>query len=522
MLIGDIITYNAERYPQKLALVEEGQKLTYRELEERSNQLSRVLASRGLGSGHRVAVIEDTNINCIVASLGIIKTGAVLISINNLYGPKEIMKVLADCEPSALIMGPDHQEKVAQIKDHLPGVKHYFCFGDCGYGLNLTEEMSGMSGDAMSLAVSENQTFMILYTAGTTGEPKGAIYTHAAFWQNLLLTIIDTHGQSYDERWIGPIPLYHIGGFGTLLRIFLMSNTFYLKKKFDPADYIKTIATEKITILYAYPTMINAMVHVPDGNRFDLSSLKLVIYAGSPISERTLRSAYELFKCGFLQRYGATECCGAAILVLSPEDHREILANSKADRRRLQAAGKPSLGTKVKLLGPNNEIITQPWEPGVLLAKLPATMEGYWCDDQETAKVLTNGWLRLGDVAQFDEEGFYYLVDREKDMIVSGARNIYPREVEEVIYSHPAVQEACVIGVPDEYWGEAVKAVVVLKEGGTLGEAELIDYCKSHLASYKKPKSVDFAEGLPKNAGGKILKKVLRRQYWAGRDRLIH
>lgn len=522
MLIGDIITYNSERYPQKLALVDGEHKITYRGLEERSNQLARVLASRGLGPGQRVAVIEDTNIDCIVCSLGVIKAGAVLINVNNLYGPRELMNILGDCDPSALIVGPDHREKVAQIKGQLPGVEYFFCLGECAFGLDLNREMAGMPVDRLSLEIPEEQAFMILYTAGTTGEPKGAVYTHAAFWQNLLLTVIDTYKQSYTERWIGPIPMYHIGGFGTLLRIFLMSNTFYLKNKFDPLDYLQTIAAEKITILYAYPTMINAMVHVPEGGRLDLSSLKLVVYGGSPISETTLRAAYELFNCDFLQRYGATECCGAAILILPPEDHREMLANPNVDRRRLLTAGKPSLGTKVKLLDLNDQVITQPWQPGALLAKLPAAMQGYWRDSQETAKVLVDGWLRLGDIAQFDEEGYFYLVDREKDMIVSGARNIYPREVEEVIYGHPAVKEACVIGVPDEYWGESVKAVVVLRESATLSEAELIDYCKSHLASYKKPKSVDFVPGLPKNAGGKIMKKVIRQKYWAGRDRLIH
>ena len=522
MLIGDIITYNAQRHPPRPALVQGEQRITYSELERRANQLAHLLASLGLGLGSRVAVVEDTNINCVVWSLGVIKSGAVLTSLNNLYGPRELKKVLDDCDPRALIVGPDHRDKVAQIVDLLPGVEHYLCQGESAYGRDLGEALPPMPTDRLDLELAEDQELMILYTAGTTGEPKGAVYTHADFWQNLLLTIIDTPGQTYEESWVGPIPMYHIGGFGTLMRIFLMANTFHLKGKFDASDYLRTIAEEKISILYAYPTMINAMVHAPDARSHDLTSLKLVIYGGSPIPEKTLRLAQELFGCDFLQRYGATECCGAAILILSPQDHRDILAAAQENPRRLQAAGKPSLGARVKLLDPMGSEVTEPWEPGVLMAKLPAMMRGYWRDSQETAKVLIDGWLRLGDVAQRDEQGFYYLVDREKDMIVSGARNIYPREVEEALYGHPAVREACVIGVPDEYWGEAVKAVVVLKEAASVAEAELIEHCKAQMASYKKPRSVDFVASLPKNAGGKIMKKLIRKKYWAGQDRLIH
>jgi len=268
--------------------------------------------------------------------------------------------------------------------------------------------------------------------------------------------------------------------------------------------------------------MINAMIQSPDADERDFSSLRLVVYGGSPIPEATLEKAYEIFQCDFVQRYGATECCGSAILVLSPEHHRLALSGTKLDKRILQSAGKPCLGAKVKLLDKDNREVEVPGKTGTLLAQLEAPMKGYWRAPDETAKVLQDGWWRLGDIAKFDEHGFYYLVDREKDMIVSGARNIYPREVEEVLYSHPAIKEASVIGVPDEYWGEAVKAVVVLKPGAKTTEEDLISYCKQHLASYKKPKSVDFVDSLPKNPGGKIIKKELRQKYWKDQDRYVH
>jgi acyl-CoA synthetase (AMP-forming)/AMP-acid ligase II len=207
---------------------------------------------------------------------------------------------------------------------------------------------------------------------------------------------------------------------------------------------------------------------------------------------------------------------------LSPEQHRQALLGTKSDKKKLKSAGKPCLGSRVKLLDEKNRTVKVPGKAGSLVAHLEAPMKGYWRAPDETAKILNDGWLRLGDIAKFDEDGFFYLIDREKDIIVSGARNIYPREVEEVLYSHPAIKEVSVIGVPDDYWGEAVKAVVVLKPGIKIPEEELINYCKQRLASYKKPKSVDFVDSLPKNHGGKILKKELRKKYWNNRDRYIN
>ena len=295
-----------------------------------------------------------------------------------------------------------------------------------------------------------------------------------------------------------------------------------MKEKFDPSNYLATIEDEKITILYAHPTMINAMIQSPGANEYDTSSLRLVIYDGSPIPEATLEKAYKIFQCDFLQRYGATECCGSAILILSPEQHRQALSGAKLDKKKLQSVGKPCLGSRVKLLDENDRDVKVPGKTGILVAQLEAPMKGYWRAADETARILKDGWLRLGDIAKFDENGFFYLVDRENDAIVSGARNIYPREVEKVLYSHPAIEEASVIGVPDDYWGEAVKAVVVLKPGIKIPEEELINYCRQRLASYKKPKSVDFVNFLPKNPGGKILKKDLRKKYWKNRNRYIN
>jgi long-chain acyl-CoA synthetase len=522
MLIGDILSVNANRFPNKIALITENGKITYKQLEERANQIANVLFEIRVKKGQRIGLIDKTSGRCIEAALGIIKTGAILVNISNLLGPKEFKKVLNDCEPEIIVFGKDHEDLVTSVKGDLPGIRHYFSLGKSDWTSDLNAKLESASIDPPQVHISEEEDFMIIYTAGTTGEPRGAVYSHRSFWKNLLTTVIDTYKQSYHDTWIGPVPMYHIGGYGTLMRILLMSNTFILKTSFNPIDYLSTIEKEKVTILYAYPTMINAMVNSPDARKHDLSSLRLVIYAGSTISETTLKKAYKLFKCDFLQRYGATECCGSGILVLPPKEHHKILSGLEEGKTKLQAAGKPCLGVlQIKLLDTNSEEIKEPGKSGVLLVKLDAPMERYWCSPDETAKVLQDGWLRLGDIAKFDDDGFFYIVDREKDVIVSGARNIYPREVEEVLYTHPAIEEACVIGVPDDYWGEAVKALVVLKGERKVTEEELINFCKQHLASYKKPKSIDFLDSLPKNAGGKIAKKELRMKYWKDRDRCV-
>ncbi|MBI5967853.1 MAG: AMP-binding protein [Deltaproteobacteria bacterium] len=362
----------------------------------------------------------------------------------------------------------------------------------------------------------EDAIFNLLYTAGTTGIPKAAIYSHRRFWENLLSTVIDTPGQGYDEIWLGPVPLYHIGGFATVIRAFLMSNTLILRDFFDPQAYLQILEREKVTILYAYPTMIHALVHHPEATQHDYSVLHLVIFGGSAMPLPTLERALEVFRCDFLQRYGATECCGSGISVLTPEDHRRAIKGDEKARRRLASAGRPTLGTLVKIVDEKGAELTQPGEIGEIVAKLNAPMEGYWRRPEDTKEALRDGWLYTGDIGMRDEDGYLYILDRKKDMIISGARNIYPREIEEILHTHPAILEAAVIGVPDEYWGESVKALVVLREGKSATGEEIIAFCKENLASYKKPRFVEFVPALPKNPGGKIDKRELKRQYGKG------
>jgi long-chain acyl-CoA synthetase len=511
--IGEILAVHAANFPGKIALIMGEERLNFREMNAASNRMANALIREGIGEGVRVAVLEKTTPRAIQMIFGVAKSGATLGMVNNLLRPRELEFILQDCEPSYLFVGEGFEDQIFPLRPKLSSLRKLISLGEGKKGiLSFAEWIEGASSAPPDRKVQEGTLFNLLYTAGTTGVPKAALYSHSRFWQNLLSTVIDTPGMGYNDIWLGPVPLYHIGGFATLIRAFLMSNTVILRDSFDPAAFLQTIEREKVTILYAYPTMIHALVNHPEAKRFDLSSLRLVVYGGSVMPLATLHKAFEVFRCNFLQRYGSTECCGAGISVLTPEDHRRALEGTENDSKILSSAGRPTIGTVIKIVEESGEEITQPNIPGEIVAKLNAPMDGYWKRPDDSAETLKNGWLYTGDIGMKDENNFLYIIDRKKDMIISGARNIYPREIEEVLLSHPAILEAAVIGVPDEYWVESVKAFLVLRPGKKTTEEGIIAFCKENMASYKKPRFVEFVPSLPKNPGGKIDKKELKRQ----------
>lgn len=514
MVIGDILTINAVNFPNKTALIMEEERFSYAQMNAESNRIANALIEQGAEEGMRVAVLDKTTPRAIQSIFGVAKSGATLVMINNLLRPRELEFILQDCEPTFLLAGDDFIDTIRNLREKLPFIKKYLSLG-IGDKRILpfpvwTEKATLHNPDKK---VNPEAIFNLLYTAGTTGIPKAAIYTHLAFYVNLLSTVIDTPGQSYEDIWLGPIPLYHIGGFATVIRAFLMANTLILKESFDPRAFLQTIEHERVTILYAYPTMIHALVYHPEADKYDYSSLRLIVYGGSAMPLATLEKALQVFNCDFIQRYGSTECCGSAISILSPRDHSQAKLGDEKAKRRLSSAGRPSLGTLVRIVNDQGQEIRVPGKIGEIAVRLTCPMEGYWRREQDTRETLREGWLFTGDLGMKDEEGYLYIVDRKKDMIISGARNIYPREIEDLLHTHPAILEAAIIGVPDPYWGESVKAIIVLRPGRKIAEEEVIQFCKENLASYKKPRFVQFVSSLPKNPGGKIDKKELRRLY---------
>ncbi|MFH0845447.1 MAG: AMP-binding protein, partial [Pseudomonadota bacterium] len=359
----------------------------------------------------------------------------------------------------------------------------------------------------------------IFYTSGTTGMPKGAMLTH----RNLLAMTMNFYadvcpGFGPDDVKLHAAPLSHATGLYALPSIGKAAANIVLESRsFDPELVFKTIQDYGVTNMFAAPTMVKILVDSPFREKFDRSSLRVLYYGGAPMLVEDMKEAMEKLGSCLIQLYGQGESPNT-ITHLPPRDH--VPAGTPAQMKRLASAGFPRTDVEVRILDPEDKELPA-GEMGEIVTRSDVVMRGYWRNPKATADTLRNGWLHTGDVGYMDEAGYVFIMDRSKDMIISGGENIYPREIEEVIIQHPAVREVAVIGVPDPKWGEAIRAIVSLVPGSSVSEEELITFCKDNIASYKKPKSVDFIDALPKNNYGKILKRELRAQYWEGKERKV-
>jgi len=357
----------------------------------------------------------------------------------------------------------------------------------------------------------------IFLTSGTTGKPKGAMRTHRHNYLNAHAAAIELSLQP-DDRVLLLFPFYHVTLEDRFCHI-LRGNTIVMRPagSFRAPEVLELLARHRITVCQFVPTMISTLLQEKSIEDYDLSALRLILYAAAPMPVNLLKQAMKRFKnTGFMQFFGQTET-GPMTTVLPPAEHR---TETEADQQRLLSCGRIALHFESRIVDENDNEVAQ-GEVGELTVRGESMTVGYWQLPEETAKLMKGGWLHTGDFAKKDAQGFIYIVDRKNDTIISGGKNIYPREVEEVLYTHPAVLEATVIGVPDPHWGESVKAIVVLKEGKTATADELISFCKKNMASYKKPTTVDFSNALPKSPTGKILKRVLRDDYWKNQERKV-
>jgi acyl-CoA synthetase (AMP-forming)/AMP-acid ligase II len=334
---------------------------------------------------------------------------------------------------------------------------------------------------------------------------------------NAIQMLVGLPAISSDERCLIVAPMYHAAAAVTGFLNILGGGCLYIHEDFNPFEVVRVLSEERITTTTLVPAMIQAcLVMVPDVAERRYDSLRLIGYGASPISEQTLRRAMEVFKCDFTQGYGMTETT-SALTYLNAADHRRALSDKPG---LLLSAGRPLIATEVHVVDENDKPAAA-GTIGEVVGRGPQLMRGYWNLPEATAEALRGGWMHTGDAGIIDEEGYLFIQDRVKDMIVSGGENIYPREVEEVLYQHPVIAEAAVIGIPDEKFGEAVKAIVVLREGGTADSETILDFCKGRLAGYKRPRSIDFVATLPRNPSGKVLKKELREPYWKGHTRRV-
>ena len=518
--IGDLTTRNAWRSPRRDAIidVQNGRRLSFAQLEERANRLAWGLREvLGFRPGDRVAILSSNSAEVAETFFACAKAGLVAQPLNWRLAAPEQTRILADGAPVALLHHRAFADHVADLQRR-NDIGHWIDFApgdDSPY-----EELLARSPSALphwSTETGGDDPFFILFTGGTTGTSKGALHSHASCFAAMVNQAV-AERIADDDVYMLLGQMFHIPV--VLAMTYLAYGRPLVLLNFDPRETLATIEAERVSAFLGITTMLNYMMAVEDFDRFDLSSLRLIKYGGGPMAESVVREIMERFPCDLMQGYGQTEGC--TMTTLPPWVHREIGAGVGTHRaascglevhlssvRVVDAAGAPVARDRATI--------------GEIVVRSPANMVGYWRRPDLTAEVFRDGggWMRTGDVATWDEEGFVYIVDRSKEMVISGGENIYPAQVEACIYRHPAVLECAVFGVPDPTWGEALKAVVVLRPGMTATEEEIIELTRNELASYMKPKSVAFIDELPKSPTGKILKRDLRAPYWEGRDREV-
>ncbi len=518
--IGDVIRFQAQERGGEVAFTFEGDELTYDELHLGSNRAANGLIALGVKPGDRVAYMGKNSHIYFEILAAVAKVGAVMTPINWRLAPPEVSYIINDCQARILFIGPEFTELLRQIRPSLTHIETIFgseaAEGDIP---DYRKWRDGFDDTDASIPCGAGDDAIQLYTSGTTGHPKGAIMTHGSILTKRTAEeeaeLQDWQRSEPGESSLLAMPCFHVSGTGFGITNMNSGTRAIVVREYDPAQALDFIEQFGIAKIFMVPAAIQIMLNHPRVGEIDFSRLKYIMYGASPIPLDLMKRSIEVFGCGFIQMYGMTETSGT-IVALNPEDH------DPNGNERMRSVGKPLLGVEVKVIDEaGNEV--PPRIVGEIATRSAKNMKGYWNMPEATAAAIDkDGWLRTGDAGYFDEDGYLYIHDRVKDMIISGGENVYPAEVENAVYSHPLVADVAVIGVPDEKWGEAVKACVVLKDGAVVSEADIIAHARQHIAGYKCPKSVDFIAALPRNPSGKILRRELRAPYWAGRDRAVN
>ena len=509
---ADIIYRNALLNSDDEAFSCGDQRVTFAQFNARVNSLIHALLSLDVKKGDGIAVLSWNCLEYVDVFGAAMKGGFIYSPFNPRLHPEELEYIINYSEANILFVGPELVPVVSSLRSRLSKVKHYISFqGAAPDMLSHEELLATYPTNEPDVNVRREDPFLILYTSGTTGVPRGALYTHFRKLDNTRIKALEM-GVKPGDRAVQALPLFHIGGDSHVWPFFLVGGCTVImpQRSFDPEAVLQTIQSEKATDIQLVPTQLNALLSHPDLKAYDLSSLKRIYYAASPMPVELLRKGLEIFGLVFTQGYGQTES-GPQVCSLPRQAH-QVLDRPLEEQKVLSSCGQPSLGVHVRVVDEKNDDV-EPGVVGEIIAQSDSIMVEYWRRPEETRETIIDGWLHTGDLGYYDEKGFIYLVDRKKDMIVTGGENVYSREVEEVLYKHPAIAEVAVIGVPDPVWVERVHAVVALKPDAMANANDIIAFCKAHLASYKAPKSVDFLESLPKNPQGKILKKEIRSKY---------
>ena len=516
MPLNELLPKAVRLYPEKEAVVCGELRMTYVDFAARVWRLAWGLRELGIHKGDRVAVLHENSHEYLEAYFAAAHLGIILVSLNYRLAKKELEGILNDSESRVLISQGVFYEKAKKLPESVSTLEKIIWTRIENQALNREdmeyEQLLKNHPDQPPPApvILDDDVAHLYYTSGTTGRPKGVMLTHKNVKSHALGTIAELHLTDQD-RWFHVAPLFHLADAWATFALTWVGGKHVLLPSFDALSVCRLIQEEKITLTNLIPTMLNMMVNHSEVGKFDYSSLRVVLSGGAPIAPETVRKIVDAFGCDYIQTYGMTETSPYLTLSIL-KDHLKTL--SPEEQLTFKAkTGREFIGVSLRVVDEKgNDVAMDEKQVGEIIVKGDTVTPGYWRLPDETAEAIRDGWLYTGDLAVMDAERYVNIVDRKKDMILTGGENVYSSEVENVLYTHPHVLEAAVIGVPDAHWGEAVKACVVLKDGCSATEEEIIAYCRKDLAGYKTPKSVDFLEALPKTGSGKIFKKGLRSQ----------
>ncbi len=511
--LGDICRKSSLAWPDRTALVFENNRLTYRQLDERVNRLANALLAKGVGKNDRLAVLAENTHTYLEIYFAASKMGISTMPLNFRLSDNEIQLIINDSEATVLFVGDGYETRGKGLMRDCENIRFLISIDhDENESLFYEKMLEEATPEDPHLDPDPEEMAILMYTGGTTGLPKGVMMSHKGLMTGLIGITLQMSFSRNDATCF-VLPLFHVS-FWPAFSVLMTGGKVVIIRKPDIGNILKSIQDEKCTHINAVPTLYGWMLQTEDIDKYDLSSLRLLTYAGSPFPPDLLKQSITRFGAKFEQAYGMTECIGGSFLNM--EDHELKGSRSKL----LTSAGKPSLSVEVQIMGDQDNILS-PGEVGEVVLRGQCLMMGYWKNPELTQNTVRNGWYHTGDMGYIDEEGFLFLVDRKADMIVTGGENVYPKEVENVLYNHPDVIMAAVVSAPDEKWGERVQAVVVLQNGASLAEEDLIRFCKEQLAGYKCPRKIEFWHSLPVTPVGKILRKEIKKKFWKGAERSI-
>ena len=510
--LGSIITFNAKTHPNKNAFLCEARSLTFSEYNSRVNRLVNALIARGLRKGDRLGILSTNRFEIVEAYGAAEKAGFIAVPLNFRSQRSDAEYIVRHAELSAIVVQKDFLE----IVENLP-IEHYLIFAPDGDQSSSYETaLAASHGDEPEFVSAPDDVVFMMYTGGTTGRPKGVLLDHRGQIENAKTTLVDA-GIGPDDQLLTVMPLFHIGGKNFTTVHFHRACTNVLVPAFNAEKVLELFADHKISCVLLAPTMIKMLVDELKGKPFALTKFKNIYYSSAPMPVALLREAIASFGRVFMQFYGLTES-GPSGACLRKEDHKPD--GTAKEQRRLMSAGRAMAYNELSVVDDQGQELPA-GHVGEVRIRAEQVMRGYWRNEDETKATMRDGWISSGDLGEIDEDGYLYIVGRKKDVIKSGGENIYPREIEEALATHEAIKEVAVIGVPDDKWGEAVAAIIVLNAGASMNADEVIEFCRQRLASYKKPRQVYFRDMLPRSSLGKIVKTDLREEFWVGRERSI-